>query len=211
MFISPWGKSHTSAGGLDIAGPHAIVDCSWLVALSNLADIPSPLIEPPPQHMFVNQWGKLFWAFCADTIRFLIGLRCLKQYFTWIRYLKLDTRSDPLPPPILNWFRIEIFSELLMSSVNCGQQFPYQLFSTFGPIPGSFQVQISVLFWQTPIQLRLRSVPGLVQQLSAYWMIKSKHKKEAPIYFWNIFISFLGLAYFRPLGFPLKFKIFLAA
>ncbi len=35
--------------------------------------------------------------------------------------------------------------------------------------------------------------------------------KEAPIYFSNIFISLLGLAYFRPLGCPLKFKIFLAA
>ena len=30
---------------------------------------------------------------------------------------------------------------------------PYQLFSTFSPIPGSFQVAISVLSWQTPIIL----------------------------------------------------------
>ena len=37
-----------------------------------------------------------------------------------------------------------------------------------GPIPGSFRVQISVLFWQTPIQWRLGLLPGLVQQLSAY-------------------------------------------
>ncbi len=34
--------------------------------------------------------------------------------------------------------------------------------------------------------------------------------KEAPIYFSNIFISFLGLAYFTPLGCPVKFKNFLA-
>ncbi len=35
--------------------------------------------------------------------------------------------------------------------------------------------------------------------------IKSlKHVKEAPIYFSNIFISFLGLAYFTPLGCPLR-------
>ncbi len=33
--------------------------------------------------------------------------------------------------------------------------------------------------------------------------------KEAPIYFSNIFISLLGLAYFTPSGCPLKFKIFL--
>ncbi len=46
--------------------------------------------------------------------------------------------------------------------------FPYQLFSTFGPIPGSFRVKISVLFWQTPIEWRLGLIPGLVQQLSAY-------------------------------------------
>ncbi len=39
--------------------------------------------------------------------------------------------------------------------------FPYQLFSTFGPVPGS-------LFWQKPIQWRLRLIPELVQQLSAY-------------------------------------------
>ena len=52
--------------------------------------------------------------------------------------------------------------------------FPYQLFSTAGPIPGSSQVQISVLFWQTPIQKRLGLIPELVKQLSAYWKIKSK-------------------------------------
>ncbi len=34
--------------------------------------------------------------------------------------------------------------------------------------------------------------------------------KEAPIYFSNIFISFLGLAYFSPLGCPPRFQIFLA-
>ncbi len=34
--------------------------------------------------------------------------------------------------------------------------------------------------------------------------------EEAPIYFLNIFISFLGLAYFTPLGWSLRFKFFLA-
>ncbi len=29
---------------------------------------------------------------------------------------------------------------------------------------------------------------------------KEKYKKEAPIYFSNIFISFLALAYYTPLG-----------
>ncbi len=47
--------------------------------------------------------------------------------------------------------------------------FPYQLFSTFGPIPDTFRVQISVLLCQTPIQFRLGLIPGKVQQLSAYW------------------------------------------
>ncbi len=34
--------------------------------------------------------------------------------------------------------------------------------------------------------------------------------KEAPIYFSNIFISFWGLAYFTPLGCPLRLKKFWA-
>ena len=34
--------------------------------------------------------------------------------------------------------------------------------------------------------------------------------EEAPIYFSNIFIYFLGLAYFTPLGCPLRFKFFWA-
>ncbi len=61
-------------------GPDAFVDCSQLVALFNLADIPSPLTYPP--YMFVNPWEKLFWAFFAHTIHFLISLKYLKQYFT---------------------------------------------------------------------------------------------------------------------------------
>ena len=32
--------------------------------------------------------------------------------------------------------------------------------------------------------------------------------KEAPIYFSNIFISFLGLAYYTPLGCSLRFNFF---
>ena len=67
-----------------------------------------PIPSCPP-HMLRNPWGKLFWAFCAHTVGFLIGLRGLKQYFTQICYLKLDTRPDPLP--------LEIFRELLMSSL----------------------------------------------------------------------------------------------
>ena len=35
-----------------------------------------------------------------------------------------------------------------------------------------------------------------------------EYYKEAPIYFPNIFISFLGLAYFTPLGCLLKFNFF---
>ncbi len=65
---------------------------------------------------------------------------------------------------------------ILMPIRGYSPDFKYQLFSTFGPIPGSFWVQISVLFWQTPIQWRLGLIPGLVQQLSAYWKIKSKQQ-----------------------------------
>ncbi len=63
------------------------------------------------------------------------------------------------------------------------QSRPYQLFCTIGLIPGSFQVQISVLFWQTHIQQRLGLIPGLIQQLFAYWMIKSKKKKKIKLIF----------------------------
>ncbi len=52
--------------------------------------------------------------------------------------------------------------------------------------------------------------PTHVQDGSLLVQISAKFKKEAPIYFSNIFISFLGLAYFTPLGCPVKFKIFLA-
>ena len=38
---------------------------------------------------------------------------------------------------------------------------PYQLFSTFGPIPGLFRSKSVCFFWQTPIQWRLGSIPGL--------------------------------------------------
>ncbi len=63
---------------------------------------------------------------------------------------------------------------IMMPITGYSPDFPDQLFSTFGTIPGSFRVQISVLFWETPIQRRLGLTPGLVQQLSAYWKIKSK-------------------------------------
>ncbi len=40
------------------------------------------------------------------------------------------------------------------------------------------------------------------------WRATSASKKEAPISFSNIFNSLLGLAYFTPLGCPVKFKFF---
>ncbi len=40
------------------------------------------------------------------------------------------------------------------------------------------------------------------------WYNIIKKRKKGPIYFSNIFISCLGLAYFSPLGWPLRFKFF---
>ncbi len=45
----------------------------------------------------------------------------LKQFYWWIAILNFDLRSDPLPPAILNWLKIEIFPELLISSLKEAQ------------------------------------------------------------------------------------------
>ena len=52
---------------------------------------------------------------------------------------------------------------IMMPIIGFSLDFPYQLFSTFC-IPGSLQVKISALIWQIPIQLRIRSRPGVVQK-----------------------------------------------
>ncbi len=54
---------------------------------------------------------------------------------------------------------------IMMAIRGYSPDFPYQLFSTFGPIPGPFRVQISMLFWQTSIQWRLGLIHGLVYLL----------------------------------------------
>ncbi len=76
------------------------------------------------------------------------------------------------------------------------------------------------LAWCSPndkhaLYLGLERVPSNDLCVLVYYdpfslMYRSGCCKEAPIYFSNIFISFLGLAYFTPLGCPLRFKFFWA-
>ena len=51
-------------------------------------------------------------------------------------------------------------------------------------------------------------IVSISQILDMYVHMVQKGMKEAPIYFSNIFISFLGLAYYTPLGCLLRFNFF---
>ncbi len=55
---------------VDMRGSDAIIDCLQLIALFNLADIPSPLTYPTPQHV------------CRPLGKIVLGILCTYNLFS---------------------------------------------------------------------------------------------------------------------------------
>ena len=111
---------------------------------------------------------------------------------------------------LLNWFSVTVSTELPLKPLLLTTS-PMLLLHRFSvtvrtqiPLTPECPIVITWPTWTTLLPLNQIILPNYittgVKAKPLWWY------EEAQIYFLNIFISFLGLVYFRPLGWPIQFK-----